>query len=167
MNDRIDSLVNVYRSEGGICPDALERCGAQYRAQGNLTRQQLYALAYEVSARNAHLVFENTNRECESVTGNVAELQDDLSRVTLLTGLTGIETRAASCVLAGFDPQQYAIADRSVRDGLICLGRFGGSTDRITSREYCRLLEHVREIAADLERPTAEVGFALSAYGAE
>ncbi|WP_255167773.1 hypothetical protein [Natrononativus amylolyticus] len=167
MDDRIDTLVGTYCEDGGICPETLERCGEQYRAQGHLTRRQLYALAYEVSARNAHLVFENTNRECETVTTNVASLGDDLSRVTLLTGLSGFETTTASCVLTGLDPGRYAIADASVWEGLVSLGRVHESRDRIGPREYCRLLEHARRIAADVDRPVADVGFALSAYGLE
>lgn len=167
MNDRIDGLVRAYRDGGDICPETLEACGRRYRTQGHLTRNQLYTLAYEVSARNAHLVFENTNRECETVTTNAISLEDDLSRVTLLTGLAGLETTTASCLLTGFDPERYALAAPSVWNGLVEIGRLGERRTRVDARAYRRLLGHVRRLAAETDRSVADVGFALAAYARE
>ncbi|WP_137289560.1 hypothetical protein [Natronorubrum halophilum] len=155
-------------AEGGVIPrDAIEACGERYREQGYLTRRQLYALSYAVSTRNAHRVMRNSREECETMTANAVTVTDDISRITLLTGLCGLETLTASCVLAGLDPQRYAVGDETVWAALADLGRVRGSNGRIGPREYCVLLEHVRAVAAESDYSPATVGYALYAYGSE
>lgn len=167
MNDLIGDYLDEYTEDGAIPRDAVEACGERYGRQGYLTRRQLYALSYAVSTRNAHRVMRNSRGECETMTANAVTVTDDLSRITLLTALRGLDTLTASCVLAGFDPQRYAVGDENVRSALADLGRVLGSTGRIDARDYCVLLEHVRDVAAQTGYSPADVGYALSVYGSE
>ncbi|WP_440769838.1 hypothetical protein [Natronorubrum sp. DTA28] len=167
MNQLIGEHLDEYAETGSIPRGAIEACGERYSEQGYLTRRQLYALSYAVSTRNAHRVMRNSRKECETITANAVAITDDLSRITLLTGLCGLETLTASCVLAGFDPQRYAVGDENVRAALARLGRVRGSNGRVEAREYCGLLAHVRDVAAETGYSPADVGYALSVYGAE
>lgn len=167
MNGQIAELVETYATMEAIGPKTLEVCGSQYRAQGHLSREQLYRLAYDVTPRNAHLVMKNTELKCETVTRNVARVEDDLSRMSLLSELHGFETLTASCVLVGFEPQRYAIADGRVWEALRRNGYLSERRTQIDTQEYCELLEHVRKVADETGHTAAEVGFALYALGSE
>ena len=165
MNDFIQSNLDYYEETQGILPSELEDFGEEYRAQGHLTRDQLYDIAYESSVRSAHHVERNSKSTCVEVTENVIELQgDDFSMMQLLTGLHGFKTPTASCVLAALNPSQHAVVDTRVWASLERKGYFEERKESFSTRDYVKMMRVIRDISSETDYTCTDVGYALFAY---
>ncbi|AEH38851.1 hypothetical protein [Halopiger xanaduensis] len=156
-----------YADTQGVLPERLEEFGATYREQGYLTRKQLYDIAYESSTRSAYHVERNPPERCRTVTANVLAVDDDFSKIQLLTGLTGFKAPTASCVLTASDPDRHAVVDTRVWASLERLGYLEGRKESFDAADYVAMIEPIRAIAAETGYSVADVGYALFAYDAE
>ncbi|WP_049926961.1 hypothetical protein [Halopiger goleimassiliensis] len=153
-----------YADTQGVLPERLEEFGDTYREQGYLTREQLYEIAYESSTRSAYHVERNPEARCRTVTANVLAVDDDFSKIQLLTGLSGFKAPTASCVLTAYDPERHAVVDTRVWASLERLDYLEGRKESFDADDYVTMIEPIREIADDTGYSVAEVGYALFAY---
>lgn len=94
-HDFIEKYLELYSETQGVLPQKLEEFGETYRSQGYLTQEQLYQVAYESSIRSAHHVKDNLRDRCRNVTSNVLELEDDFSKIALISSLKGFKAPTA------------------------------------------------------------------------
>ncbi|WP_120245232.1 hypothetical protein [Halopiger aswanensis] len=167
MESFIATNLERYADTQGVLPERLAEFGATYREQGYLTREQLYDIAYESSTRSAYHVERNPPERCRTVTANVLAVDDDFSKIQLLTGLSGFKAPTASCVLTAFDPDRHAVVDTRVWASLERLDRLEGRKESFDAADYVAMIEPIREIAAETGYTAAEVGYALFAYDAD
>ncbi len=153
-----------YSETQGVLPEKLEEFGEKYRAQGYLTRDQLYRIAYESSTRSAHHVRENPGERCRKVTGDVLKLEDDFSRIALISALKGFKAPTASCVLTALAPDEHAVVDTRVWASLERMGCVEGRKESFEAGDYVTMIEPMREIAGRTGFSVADVGYALFAY---
>ncbi|WP_265108792.1 hypothetical protein [Halosolutus halophilus] len=165
--DLVADYLDRYGETQGVLPDRLESFGVQYREQGYLTREQLYEIAYESSTRSAYHVESNPEDRCRTVTANVLAVDDDFSKIQLLTGLSGFKAPTASCVLTALDPSTHAVVDTRVWATLDRFDYLDGRKESFDAADYVAMIEPIREIAAETGFSPAEVGYALFAYDDE
>jgi len=156
--------LNRYDDTQGLLPERLEEIGEQYREQGQLTREQLYDLAYENSTRSAYHVESNPPERCIEVTRNVHRVDGDFSKIQLLTGLSGFKAPTASAVLTALNPDRHAVVDTRVWASLARLNYLEGRKESFDAADYVAMIEPIRAIAAGTGYSTADVGYALFAY---
>ncbi|MFB6204382.1 MAG: hypothetical protein ABEJ75_01920 [Candidatus Nanohaloarchaea archaeon] len=164
MKDFIRKNLEIYSETQGVLPGKLEAYGEKFREQGYLDREQLYEIAYESSTRSAYHVRKNPEDRCRKVTQNVLELEDDFSRIALLTSLKGFKAPTASCVLTALDPERHAVVDTRVWASLERLGRLEGRKESFDAGDYITMIEEIRDIASETGYSAAEVGYALFAH---
>ncbi len=155
-----------YAETQGVLPERLTAVGKQYHTQGYFTQQQLYEIARESSTRSAHYVNDNPPQRCRTVTANLTQVEDDFSRIRLLTGLTGFQAPTASCVLTAIDPETHAVVDTRVWASLERLGYVEERKEQFDAADYERMMGPIRELAQTVDRTPAIVGYALFAYDA-
>ena len=160
----IADYLDRYDQTQGVLPERLEQFGARYREQGHLTREQLYEIAYESSTRSAYHVEANPPERCRTVTANVLAVDDDFSKIQLLSGLRGFKAPTASCVLTALDPSRHAVVDTRVWATLERFGYLEGRKESFDAADYVAMIEPIREIAVETPFTPAEVGYALFAY---
>lgn len=160
----IEENLDYYSETQGLMPEKLEEYGEKFREQGFLTQEQLYEIAYESSTRSAYHVRKNPEERCEHVTENVLNLEDDFSRIALVSALKGFKAPTASCVLAALDPENHAVVDTRVWASLERLGYFDERKESFGPEEYVKMMKPIREIADETGYSAAEVGYALFAY---
>lgn len=160
----VEEYLGYYSETQGVLPEKLEEFGEKYRSQGYLTREQLYEIAYESSTRSAHHVRRNPEERCREVTENVLELEDDFSKIALISALKGFKAPTASCVTTSLEPERHAVVDTRVWASLERLGYLEGRKETFHADDYCLMIEPIREIADETGYSTAEVGYALFAY---
>lgn len=164
MDAFVAENLDRYAETQGVLPDRLEAFGETYREQGYLTREQLYGIAYESSTRSAHHVERNPEDRCRTVTANVLAVEDDFSKIQLLTGLSGFKAPTASCVVTAYDPDRHAVVDTRVWASLERLDYLEGRKESFDADDYVAMIGPIREIAAETGNSAAEVGYALFAY---
>jgi thermostable 8-oxoguanine DNA glycosylase len=160
----VEENLEHYRKTQGVLPEKLEDFGENYRAQGYLTQDQLYQIAYESSTRSAHHVRKNPKERCREVTRNVLEVEGDFSKITLVCGLKGFKAPTASCVLTALEPGKHAVVDTRVWASLERLGYFDERKETFGPDDYVKMIEPIREIAEETGYSPAKVGYALFAY---
>ncbi|SEP08799.1 hypothetical protein SAMN05216388_103217 [Halorientalis persicus] len=160
----VEEYLDYYEQTQGVLPERLAAFGDSYRAQGYLTRDQLYDIAYESSTRSAYHVETNPTDRCQEVTANVLSVEGDFSKIHLLTGLSGFKAPTASCVLAALDPERHAVVDTRVWATLSRLDYLEGRKESFDAGDYVTMIGPIREIAAETGHTAAEVGYALFAY---
>ncbi len=160
----IADYLDVYAETQGILPDRIAEFGETYRTQGYLSREQLYEIAYESSTRSAYHVESNPQARCEEVTANVRRVDGDFSKIQLITGLSGFKAPTASCVLTALDPDRHAIVDTRVWATLERFDLVEGRKESFDAADYVRMIEPIREIAAETGYSPEDVGYALFAY---
>lgn len=160
----IEENLDYYSETQGLMPERLEEFGEQFREQGFLTQQKLYEIAYESSTRSAYHVEKNPKQRCRDVTANILELDDDFSKIALLSALKGFKAPTASCILAALDPENHAVVDTRVWASLERLGYFEERKESFGPRDYVKMMKPIREIAKQTGFTAAEVGYALFAY---
>ena len=165
--DLVAEYLDRYAETQGVLPDRLEAFGERFREQGYLTRNQLYEIAYESSTRSAYHVESNPDERCRTVTANVLALEDDFSKIQLLTGLTGFKAPTASCVLTALDPSTHAVVDTRVWATLERFDYLEGRKESFDAADYVTMIEPIRGIASETGFSPAEVGYALFAYDDE
>ncbi|MFC4543038.1 hypothetical protein ACFO5R_14005 [Halosolutus amylolyticus] len=165
--DLVAEYLDRYAETQGVLPDRLESFGDRYREQGYLTREQLYDIAYESSTRSAYHVESNPEDRCRTVTANVLAVDDDFSKIQLLTGLSGFKAPTASCVLTALDPSAHVVVDTRVWATLDRFDYLDGRKESFDAADYVAMIDPIREIAAETGFSPAEVGYALFAYDAE
>lgn len=163
-SDFIEKYLEVYSETQGVLPERLEEFGEKYRTQGYLTQDQLYEIAYESSTRSAYHVRKNSGKRCRQVTSNVRDLEDDFSKIALLCSLKGFKAPTASCILASLDPERHAVVDTRVWASLERFDLVEGRKESFGPDDYVRMIEQIREIAADTGYSPVEVGYALFAH---
>jgi thermostable 8-oxoguanine DNA glycosylase len=164
MSFDIEEMLEYYSETQGLLPGKLEEFGDKYREQGFLTQDQLYEIAYESSTRSAYHVRKNPEERCRKVTENVLELDDDFSRIALISSLKGFKAPTASCLLAALDPERHAVVDTRVWASLERLGYLDTRKESFDAEDYVTMVEHIREIAEEEGYTAAEVGYALFAW---
>ncbi|MXR52934.1 hypothetical protein GRX03_15145 [Halovenus sp. WSH3] len=160
----IENYLDYYEQTQGVLPERLHGFGEQYREQGYLTRNQLYDIAYESSTRSAYHVEKNPEDRCRQVTANVLLVEDDFSKLQLLTGLRGFKAPTASCVVTALDPESHAVVDTRVWATLERFGHVEGRKESFSPADYVTMIEPIRDIAAETGYTAEEVGYALFAY---
>ncbi len=160
----IQENLDYYSETQGVLPEKLESFGEKYRDQGFLTRDQLYSIAYESSTRSAYHVKKNPEQRCKDVTANVTAVDDDFSKIALISSLKGFKAPTASCVLAALDPDKHAVVDTRVWASLERLGYFEKRKETFDADDYVKMMKPIREIADITGFSTVEVGYALFAY---
>ncbi len=156
--------LDYYSETQGLMPEKLEEYGESFREQGYLTRDQLYKIAYESSTRSAYHVEKNPSERCRNVTANILEIEDDYSRIALVSSLKGFKAPTASCVLTALDPENHAVVDTRVWASLERLNCFEERKDSFGPDDYVKMIKPIREIAEETGFTSAEVGYALFAY---
>ncbi|MFB6175531.1 MAG: hypothetical protein ABEJ87_06210 [Candidatus Nanohalobium sp.] len=164
MNIDIEKMLEYYSETQGLMPEFLEKYGEKYREQGHLAREQLYRIAYESSTRSAYHVRKNSEERCRKVTENVLDLDDDFSRIALISSLKGFKAPTASCILAALDPEEHAVVDTRVWASLERLGYLEGRKESFDPFDYIGMIDPIREIAEEKGYKAAEIGYALFAY---
>lgn len=164
MESFIAENLDRYAETQGLVPERLDEYGERYREQGYLTRDQLYEIAYESSTRSAYHVERNPEDRCRDVTNNVLAVDDDFSKIQLLTGLRGFKAPTASCVLTALDPSRHAVVDTRVWASLDRLDELDGRKESFDAVDYVTMIEPIRRIAEATGYTPAEVGYALFAY---
>ncbi len=167
LDDLISKYLDIYSETQGVLPDKLNELGEIYREQGYLRREQLYKLAYENSTRSAYHVEKNPEQRCRDVTKNILELQDDFSRIALISALKGFKAPTSSCVLTALNPEKHAVVDTRVWASLERLGYLEDRKESFDASDYCIMIKHIRDIADKTGYTPAEVGYALFAYDYE
>ena len=160
----IETYLDYYDETQGLLPERLHEFGDQYREQGYLTREQLYDIAYESSTRSAYHVESNPKERCRAVTKNALLVEDDFSKLQLLTGLSGFKAPTASCVVTAYDPDRHAVVDTRVWATLERFDYVEGRKESFDPADYVTMIEPIREIATETGYTAEEVGYALFAY---
>lgn len=164
MNFDIEEALDYYSETQGLLPERLESFGEKYREQGYLSQDQLYEIAYESSTRSAHHVRKNPEQRCKTVTENVLKLDDDFSKIALISSLKGFKAPTASCLLAAVNPEKHAVVDTRVWASLERLGYLNERKETFDADDYVTMMEHIRSIAEEQNYSAAEVGYALFAW---
>lgn len=162
--ETIEKYLKYYSKTQGVLPEKLEEFGQQYREQGHLTQEQLYDIAYESSTRSAYHVNKNPEERCREITENVLKVEDDFSKISLISSLKGFKAPTASCVLAALDPERHAVVDTRVWATLERLGYFDQRKETFDAEDYLRMMKPIREIAEETGYTPVKIGFALFAY---
>ena len=162
--DFIKENLDYYSQTQGLLPERLEEFGQDYKKQGFLTRDQLHEIAYESSTRSAYHVEKNPRQRCEEVTANVVKLDDDFSRIALISSLKGFKAPTASCVLAAWDPEDHAVVDTRVWASLERLGYFDQRKESFDADDYVKMIQPIREISNETGFSAVKVGYALFAH---
>ncbi len=162
--DEVSEYLDVYSETQGVLPEKLEDYGERYREQGYLGREQLYEIAYESSTRSAHHVQDNPEERCRQVTANVLAVDDDFSKIALISALKGFKAPTASCVTAALDPERHAVVDTRVWASLERYGYLEGRKESFDADDYCTMIEPIREIAEESGYRVVDVGYALFAH---
>lgn len=164
MNFDIGKALDYYSETQGLLPGFLEEFGEKYREQGYLTQDQLYEIAYESSTRSAYHVRKNPEQRCRKVTENVLKLDDDFSKIALISSLKGFKAPTASCLLAALDPEKHAVVDTRVWASLERLGYLDERKETFDAEDYVTMMKHIRKIAEKQEFNPAQIGYALFAW---
>ncbi len=160
----IKKYLKVYSDTQGLLPERMEEFREWYQDQGNLTRDQLYEIAYESSTRSAYHVNKNPIDRCREVTENVRKVEGDFSKIALITELKGFKAPTASCVLTALDPERHAVVDTRVWASLERLGYLEGRKETFDADDYVEMIEPIREIAEETGYTPEKVGYALFAH---
>jgi thermostable 8-oxoguanine DNA glycosylase len=164
LSELVEEYLKYYSETQGVLPEKLEEFGETYRNQGHLTREQLYEIAYESSTRSAYHVRKNPEDRCRKVTENVLELDDDFSRIALISSLKGFKAPTASCILAALEPERQAVVDTRVWASLERLGYLEGRKESFDADDYVTMIQHIRDIADQTGNRVVDVGYALFAH---
>lgn len=164
MSFDIEEALDYYSETQGLLPERLEDFGEKYREQGHLTQDQLYEIAYESSTRSAYHVRKNSEERCRKVTENVLKLDDDFSKIALISSLKGFKAPTASCLLAAVNPEKHAVVDTRVWASLERLGYLEERKETFDADDYVTMMKHIRNIAEEESYSAAEVGYALFAW---
>ncbi len=164
IEELIEEYLDLYSETQGVLPEKLQEFGNKYRKKGYLTREELYDIAYKSSTRSAHHVNKNPKQRCKTVTKNVLDVEDDFSRIALLTSLKGFKAPTASCVLTAYDPANHAVVDTRVWASLERLGFLKGRKERFDADDYITMIEKIRDISQKTDFYPSQVGYALFAF---
>lgn len=164
MSFDIEESLDYYSETQGLLPERLEEFGEKYREQGYLTQDQLYEIAYESSTRSAYHVRKNPEERCKNVTQNLLQLNDDFSKIALISSLKGFKAPTASCLLAALEPEKHAVVDTRVWASLERLGYLDERKETFNADDYVIMMKHIRNIAEEENYSAAEVGYALFAW---
>lgn len=160
----IKNHLEIYQETQGVLPEKLEKFGKRYREKQYLSREELYEIAYESSTRSAHHVKQNSKRHCEEITENAYQINEDLSKIGLITLLKGFKAPTASCVIASLDPEKHAVVDTRVWASLERKNYLESRKESFKPIDYVKMIKPIREIAEKTGYTTAEVGYSLFAY---
>lgn len=160
----IEKYLELYSETQGLLPERMQEFREWYSEQGYLTREQLYEIAYESSTRSAYHVEKNPEERCEEVTRNVKQVEDDFSKMALVSALKGFKAPTASCVVTALDPENHAVVDTRVWASLERLGYVEGRKESFDADDYVTMIEPIREIAERTGFTPEKVGYALFAH---
>lgn len=160
----INKYLDIYSETQGLLPERMEEFREWYNEQGYLTQEQLYEIAYESSTRSAYHVEKNPAERCKEVTRNVKKVDDDFSKIALVSALKGFKAPTASCVITALDPEKHAVVDTRVWASLERLGYVEGRKESFDADDYVKMIEPIREIADRTGFTPEKVGYALFAH---
>lgn len=160
----ISQNLEHYSETQGVLPEKLEEFGEKYRSQGYLNREQLYRIAYESSTRSAYHVRKNPEQRCEKVTENALKIEEDFSKIALLSSLKGFKAPTASCIMCAENPEEHAVVDTRVWASLERLNYLDGRRETFGPEQYVEMIKPIREISENTGFTPAKVGYALFAY---
>jgi thermostable 8-oxoguanine DNA glycosylase len=159
-----EKYLKEYEKTTGLYPEELMQIGEKYHQKEYLTKEELYQLAHLNSTRSSYHVKKNPANRVEKVTEAAYQLYDDFCRLALYTSLMGIGTPTASAILTSLNPEKHCVIDTRVWASLYNLGYFEKEKESFKPDDYLKIIKIVREMAADGEFTTAEIGYALFAY---
>ena len=162
--ETIEKYLEYYSETQGVLPEKLDEFGKRYIEQGYLSQQQLYDIAYESSTRSAYHVNKNPEERCREVTENVLKVEDDFSKISLISSLKGFKAPTASCVLAALNPERHAVVDTRVWATLEKLNYFDQRKETFDAQDYVKMMKPIREIAEETGYNPVKIGYALFAY---
>lgn len=160
----IEKYLKVYSETQGLLPEKMKEFQEWYKQQDYLTRNQLYQIAYESSTRSAYHVKKNPVERCENVTRHVKQIDDDFSKIALISSLKGFKAPTASCVLTALDSDKHAVVDTRVWASLERFGYVEGRKETFDADDYVTMVEPIREIADRTGFTPEKVGYALFAH---
>lgn len=160
----IEENLEYYSETQGLLPENLEQYGEKYKDQGFLTREQLYEIAFESSTRSAYHVRKNPEKRCKDISSNILKVEDDFSKIALISSLKGFKAPTGSCVLAAVNPEEHAVVDTRVWASLERLGYFEDRKESFDPDDYVKMINPIREIADKTGFRAVDVGYALFAY---
>lgn len=153
-----------YQNTTGLYPSKLMKIGEKFHQKGYLKKEELYQLAHLNSTRSSYHVKKNPAERVEKVSEIVYKLDDDFSKLALLTALNGIGVPTASAVLTALDSNKHCVIDTRVWATLYNLDYFNQEKESFKEDDYLKIIKIVRKMAAQSEFATAEIGYALFAY---
>lgn len=159
-----EKYLNEYDQTTGLYPEELMKIGEKYHSKGFLTKEELYQLAHLNSTRSSYHVKKNPVSRVKKVTEAAYQLDDDFCRLALFTSLMGIGIPTASAILSSLDSKKHCVIDTRVWATLYNLDYFEKEKESFKADDYIKIMEIVREIAAQSDFSTAEIGYALFAY---
>lgn len=163
-SDFIEKYLELYSETQGLLPESMQEFREWYREQGYLTRDQLHDIAYESSTRSAYHVERNLEERCKEVTKNVANVDDDFSKIALISALKGFKAPTASCVVTALNPERHAVVDTRVWASLERLGYIEGRKESFDADDYVTMIKPIREIAERTGFTPEKIGYALFAH---
>lgn len=163
----IEKYLEKYSETQGLLPEKLEEYGEKYRSQGCLTQEQLYEIAYESSTRSAYHVRKNPEVRCKQVTASALRVEDDFSKIALLSSLKGFKAPTASCITTAENFKRHAVVDTRVWASLQRKNFVKGRKETFDAEDYVEMMKHIRKIAEETGYTAAEVGYALFAFDVE
>ena len=159
-----EKYLKEYEETTGLYPEELMKIGEKYHSKGYLNKEELYQLAHLNSTRSSYHVKKNPAGRVEKVTEAAYQIEDDFCRLALYTSLMGIGIPTASAILTALDSEKHCVIDTRVWATLYNLGYFEQEKESFKAGDYLKIMEIVREMAAQTEFSTAEIGYALFAY---
>lgn len=84
-----------------------------------------------------------------TVTKNVLLVDDDFSKLQLLTGLSGFKAPMAPCLVTAYNPDRHAVVDTRVWATLERFGYVEGHRESFDPADYVSMIEPIRDIATE------------------
>ena len=159
--------LELYPDTSGLYPEKLQEIGDKYHEKGYLTKDELYDLAHLNSTRSSYHVKKNPAGRVEKVTEIAYEIEDDFSKIALLSSLKGVAAPTASAILTSLDEERHCVIDTRVWATLYHLDYFAEERERFEPAHYVQIIEIVRKMAQESKFNVAQIGYALFAYDVE
>lgn len=156
--------LEIYPDTSGLYPEKLKAIGDKYHQKGYLTKDELYELAHLNSTRSSYHVKKNPKNRVEKVTEIAYNIDDDFSKIALLSSLKGVGTPTASAIITSLDDVRHCVIDTRVWATLHHMGYFKKEKESFKAEDYISIIKIVRSLAQEEGMKVSEIGYALFAY---
>lgn len=162
--EKIEEYLEYYDNTQGLLPEKLMQYRTKFEEKGFLEKKDFYELAYESSTRSAYHVKKNPGERCRNVSSNIVKVDDEFSKIAMITSMEGFKAPTASVLLTVINPEKHAVVDTRVWASLERLGYLDGRKETFDADDYVKMIRPIRRIAEKTGYSTEEVGYALFAY---